>query len=274
MADIGRILLPLIGRRTGHLDRLPVGVAVEHFAVFLVEHLGAHFFYRLSDVLAARPDILQVDRLTVVALAQRLFGQINLHAARQRISHHQRRRGQPVGFHQRVNTPFEVAVARQHRAHGQIALFDRLLDRIRQRAGVTDAGGAAIPHQVEPQLFQIGGEFGAVEVVGYHFGSRRQRGFYPGFAAQPFLDGVFRQQAGRHHHARVGGVGAGGDRRDHHRAVAQFVLLPVQRKGFAVGIGLVPPDIQLGGSLERLRHIRQRNAILRAFRPGEAGFHG
>ena len=96
------------------------------------------------------------------------------------------------------------------------------------------------PTRLNPSSFQIGGEFGAVEVVGHHFGSRRQRGFYQGLLRSPF-DGIFRQQAGRHHHARVGGVGAGGDRRDHHRAVAQFVLLPVQRKGFAVGIGLVPP---------------------------------
>ena len=47
------------------------------------------------------------------------------------------------------------------------------------------------PYQVEPQLLQIGGEFGAVEVVGHHFGSRRQRGFTQGLLRSPFLTAFF-----------------------------------------------------------------------------------
>ncbi|MNV58333.1 hypothetical protein D3C71_1506990 [compost metagenome] len=91
MPNIGRIALPLVGGRAGNLNRLPVGVTVKYRAVFLMEHLSANFFHRLGNIFAARPDILQIDRLPVVTFAQRLFGQINLHAASQRISDHQRR---------------------------------------------------------------------------------------------------------------------------------------------------------------------------------------
>ena len=52
--------------------------------------------------------------------------------------------------------------------------------------------------------------------------ARRERGLHPRPARQAPLHRVPGEQAGADHHARVGGVGAAGDRRDHDRAVVQL----------------------------------------------------
>ncbi len=225
MLDIGRVGLPGIGIGLRHVNRLPLRVAGEHLGVFLVEHRGVHLHDRRADFRLARPDVLEVHRLAIGAGAQRLFGDIHPHAAGQRIGHHQRRRGQPVGFHQRVHAAFEVAVAGEHRGDGQVVGLDGCFDRLGQWPGVADAGGAAVADQIEAQRVEVAGQAGGVEVFGDHLGARRQRALDPGLALQAFLHGLFRQQAGGHHHAGVGGVGAGGDGGDHHRAVFQAVGL-------------------------------------------------
>src|SRR6266540_1364684 len=53
-----------------------------------------------------------------------------------------------------VDAPLEVAVAGQHADHGEVMLVDGRGDLLRQRAGVADAGGAAVPDQVEAELVQ------------------------------------------------------------------------------------------------------------------------
>ncbi|MNP65047.1 hypothetical protein D3C76_1606050 [compost metagenome] len=118
-----------------------------------------------------------------------------------------------------MHAALEVTVTRKHRGHGQVGAADGSLDRFIQWAGVADAGGAAVADQVKTELIQIRCQPGSLEVVGDHFGAGRQRALDPGFALQAFLQGLLRHQAGRHHHAWVGGVGAGGDRGNHHRAV-------------------------------------------------------
>jgi aconitase A len=43
----------------------------------------------------------------IARAVEQVSTEIDVHVPRQRVSDHQRRRGQPVGFHQRVDTPFE-----------------------------------------------------------------------------------------------------------------------------------------------------------------------
>ncbi|MNC40484.1 hypothetical protein D3C75_891970 [compost metagenome] len=174
MANIGRVSLPFVGRGTGHLDRLPTGVAIKHGTVFLMEHFGADLGHGLGNLLAGRPDILQINRFPVATYAQRIFGQINLHVTCQRIGNHQWRRSQPVGFYQRVDTPFKVTVTGQHSAYGKIPFLDRLLNRLGQRARVTNTGRTTVANQVKAQLLQIRRQFGAVKVFGHHLGTRCQ----------------------------------------------------------------------------------------------------
>ncbi|MNO91052.1 hypothetical protein D3C76_825910 [compost metagenome] len=169
MLDVGRVVLPDVGGRLRHFDGLPLFVAGEHFGVFLVEHGGVDPFDRFGDFLAAGPDVAQVHRLAVLVFAQGLAAEVDAYGAGQGIGDHQRRRGQPVGFHQRMDPALEVAVARQHRGHGQVGLLDGLFDGLRQRPGVADAGGAAVADQGKTQFIEVTGQAGRLVVVGDHF---------------------------------------------------------------------------------------------------------
>src|SRR3712207_7154614 len=57
-----------------------------------------------------------------------------------------------------------------------------------------------------------------LQVLGDDLGARRERGLDPGLGLEALRDGVARQEPGADHHARVRGVGARRDRRDHHRS--------------------------------------------------------
>ncbi len=87
---------------------------------------------------------LQVHVLAVLALAQRLGHQVLQHGAGDGVGDHQRRRGEEVGAQVRVDARLEVAVARKHRGADEVVLDDGLLDGLGERAGVADAGGAAV----------------------------------------------------------------------------------------------------------------------------------
>jgi hypothetical protein len=48
------------------------------------------------------------------------FVEVDVHRAGERVGHHQRRRGEVVGAHVRVDAALEVAVARQHRHRDEV----------------------------------------------------------------------------------------------------------------------------------------------------------
>ena len=50
-----------------------------------------------------------------------------------------------------MHAPLEVAVAREDRRGDEAVVFDRGCDLLSERPGVSDAGGAAETHEVEPQ---------------------------------------------------------------------------------------------------------------------------
>ena len=78
-----------------------------------------------------------------------------MHAAGQSVGDDQRRGGKEVHLALGVDAAFEIAVARQHRAHGQIVVGHRRAHLGDQRPGVADAGGAAVADQVEAELVQV-----------------------------------------------------------------------------------------------------------------------
>ena len=98
---------------------------------------------------------LQVDRLAVGAGAERLGGDVDLHRAGERVGDDERRRGEVVRPHVRVHAALEVAVAREHRGGDEVVVVDRLRDRLRQRAGIADAGGAAEADEVEAERVEV-----------------------------------------------------------------------------------------------------------------------
>src|SRR5579875_2739480 len=71
--DVGGAGIPGEALSTGHLERVPALVAVEHMCVALAEHVRLHRpLHNLGDLLGARPDVPQVDRLPPLILAERL----------------------------------------------------------------------------------------------------------------------------------------------------------------------------------------------------------
>ena len=91
------------------------------------------------------------------------FGlKIDIHAAGQCVGHHQRRRCQIVGAHQRIDAAFEVAIATEDGGNGQLPLLHCVRHRFRQGSTVADAGGATIADQIELQFLEIGREAGVV----------------------------------------------------------------------------------------------------------------
>src|SRR5208282_5624190 len=134
-----------------------------------------------------RPQVAEVDSLAGRPRSYRLGGQVDVHGARERVGNYERRRGQVVHLDVRVDPALEVTVAGQHRDDGEVVVGDRGADRLRQRAGVADAGGAAVADQAEAELLQVRGEASALVVVHDDLRARRQRGLDPWLALQARL---------------------------------------------------------------------------------------
>ena len=107
------------------------------------------------DLALAGPDVLEVDRLALLVVAQRLVLQVDVHRAGQGVGDDQRGRGQVVGADLGVDPALEVAVAAQDGDGDQVVFVDRLGDLRRQRARVADAGRAAVADQVEAELVEV-----------------------------------------------------------------------------------------------------------------------
>ena len=165
LANVRGLLVPGEAVSAWDLERVPAVVAVEHLAVALVEHVGLHrLFDRLRDLGGLGPDVLEVDRLAVAPLAERLVVEIDIHRPGERVGDAQRRRREVVHLHVGVDPALEVAVAREDRDDRQILGAHDVGDLLRQRAAVPDAGRAAVADEVEAEVIQILGQAGPVEV--------------------------------------------------------------------------------------------------------------
>ena len=287
--DIGGGWVPLVNRARRRRQSLPVLVAVEDPLVFPREHLDLERAPdRLVDLIGRGPEFVEEDIVAGFVLSERFFREVPPNVAGEGVRHHQRRRGQVTRLDQRMDPTLEVPVAAQHRDHIEFFLLDGGLDLVtRERTAVADAGGAAIADEVEAELLQVSHEAGRLEVVGHDSGAGREAGLDGGRDLQSALDGSLGQQAGGHHHRGIRGVGATGDGGDHDRAVADLrrrsghhrrrvLLLPEDIGGPAFGVEA--GDIVVGGlrihgegRLEALPHAGQRDAVLRALGPGDAG---
>ncbi len=168
----------------------------------------------------------------------------------------------------RIDPALEIAVAGEHRPGHQVALDDGVGDRLGQRPGIADAGGAAIADEIEAELIEILVEAGILQIVGDHLGARRQRGLHPGLHGEALLHRIARHQPCPQHDAGIGGVGTAGDRGDHHGAVLELVVRAAHRDQALVALAAEGLGQRLA---EALRHLRQRHPVLRPLRPGEAG---
>ena len=119
--DVGGLAVPGIDLARRRLDGAPIRVAREHVGVAFLEHRRVDRCRdRGGHILRARPDVLEVHRLAVLALAQRLGGDVDVQAARQRVGDDQGRRGEEIHFDFRMHAALEISIARQHGAGDDI----------------------------------------------------------------------------------------------------------------------------------------------------------
>ena len=209
--------------------------------------------------------------LPASSCAQGIGVEVEVHGTGQGVGDDQRRGRQVVHLHVRVDPAFEVAVTGQHGGDGKVVGLDGLGDFGVERAGVADAGGAAVTDDVEAELLQVRGEAGLLVVVGDHLGAGSHGGLDPRLRGQALVHGVAGQQCGGEHHGRVGRVGAGRDRGDRHCSVVQLELAAVcsdnlHRAGRtacgAVGCGLDTCCFRgVGVSVGEGRRIRGREGL-------------
>src|SRR5581483_3116998 len=83
--------------------------------------------------------------------------------------------------------------------------------------------------EVEADLVEIFLQAGVRKIFGDDLAARRQRRLHPRLGLQPLRRGLARQEARADQHARVRGVGAGGDRGDYHVAMAEVEVAALNR---------------------------------------------
>ncbi len=204
VVEIGRVLhvggaiVPLEGEAALDGDLAPVGVALEHVAVFAREHLFVDaLFDDGRNLRARRPDVAQIDLAALLVGAQRLLGDVDLHGAGDRVGDDQRRRRQIVGAHVGVDAAFEVAIAGEDGGRDEIVLVDRLGNLFGQRPRIADAGGAAEANKVEAELIEIFLQPRLLVVFLHHLRAGRQRCLDPRLDREALLHRLLGQQAGR-----------------------------------------------------------------------------
>ena len=278
--DVGRIRFPSIEIALGGGQRPPAIVAAEDVGVLPLEHVardGAE--HRLLNLAFARPDVAQVHRLAVGPLAQRLGRQIGRHPPGERIGDDERRRGEIVGAHLRLDAAFEIAVARQHRGDDEVPVADHLRHLVGQRSAVADAGRAAVADKVEPELLEIGEQAALGQILGHDLRSRGEAGLHPGTPGQAAFHRLLGQQTGANHDARIRGVGAARDGGDDDGAMIELAgdgrrRLRHRHRDASAGRRLrrLPRlgEHLVQRALELALGVLQGNAILRPPRAGEA----
>ena len=278
LLDVGAGGVPVVELAGAGGHGVPARIRLPHAVVAGLELARLHRFrHGAAHLLRGGPDVAEVHRPAVGAGADRIGVEVDVGRARQGVGHDQRGTGKPVGLHQRIDAPLEVAVSRQDGRGDQIPLLHRAGHGLGQRPGVADAGGAAVAHRLESERVEIGRQARLLQVVGDHARSRREARLDPRLHRQAPRHGLARHEPRGHHHAGIARVGAAGDGRDHDRAVADRLA---RRAGGDAGAALegLPFEGEAalrGGGGERLAegapHGPERHAVLRPLRPRQAG---
>ncbi|KFB73618.1 MAG: hypothetical protein AW09_001112 [Candidatus Accumulibacter phosphatis] len=206
--DVGRWwpVVDLAGRRRNGFPEILVGADV---GVTPAEGLGIERERQHGvDLLRARPDLAQIDRLAVGTATQRFAVEVDIGPAGDCKSHDQRRRSEVIGAQIGMDARFEVAVTREHRGGDELVIGNRLVERRVEVAGIADTGRAAVTGEREAEFGERLQEASLFQIIGDHPRAGSQRGLDVRLHAQAFVDGLLRQQSGGDHHCRIAGIGA------------------------------------------------------------------
>ncbi len=171
------------------------------------------------DLRVGRQHVAQVDGLALRIGGERLPIGIEIHTTRDREGNDQRRCHQVVGLDELVDSTGEIAVAGQHGCGDQPLPLDQLRELRHEGAGLSPAGGASIPDDLEAERAQRRHQSGGFEIARDRLRAGGKRCLHPARRLQSQPNAVASHQPGGNHHGRVGGIGARGDGRDRHRAV-------------------------------------------------------
>ncbi len=211
LLDVGRVGVPLVEVALGDLHVVPLLVAGVDVGVLLSVDLRVQGVVDLpGHLLLRRPHVLEVDGVALAILAQRVLREVYVHRAGQGVGDDERRGGEVVGPHVRVDAALEVTVAREDGGDHEVVLVDRLGDLLGERAGVPDARRAPVADHVEVELLQRVEEPGGLEVLRDDLGPGREARLDVRRDREAPLAGLLRQKPRAHHHRRVRGVGAAG----------------------------------------------------------------
>jgi len=220
--DVGALDVPIVDLADAGWHFVPLGILVCEAGVEFLENLGLegglHF---VADFLEAWPDVFQENINAGAVFGDWFGGEVDIHAAGERVGDDERGRHEEVGADVLVNAGLEVAVAREHGGSDEVVLHDRGFDLGSERAGVADAGRAAVADDLEAKLVEVGLKAGGLKVILNHAGAGSERGLHGGIDAEAAAGGFLREEAGADHHTRVAGVCAACDGGDEDRAVAE-----------------------------------------------------
>ena len=162
LADVGGVGLPAVGVAGGEGEVLPVLVAVSsRSAYWLCEHLGADGVEDgVGDLGLRGPDVFEEDRLAGVVEADGVGVEVVVDGADEGVGDDERRAHEVVGADLGRDAAFEVAIAAEDGDGDEAVVFDGLRDVGGQRAGVADAGGAAVADDLEAELVEVGHQAG------------------------------------------------------------------------------------------------------------------
>ncbi len=195
-------------------------------------------------------------------------GEIEIHAAGERVGDDERRRREIVGAHERVDAAFEIAIAAEDGDGDEIVFLDGVADGVGQRAAVADASGAAVADEIEVQFVEEDVEAAGGEVVGDDFGAGREAGFDPGLICRPRSTAFFASRPAPSisdgFEVLVQLVMAAMTTAPLHRSKESPLFLTAACFDGASPTTLVNDDFAL----------RQRDAVLRALRAGDGGLDG
>ena len=110
----------------------------------------------------------KINVRAILVLSKRLRAQVDIHGAGEREGDDERRGHQKIGADVLVHAGLKVAVAGEDAGSNEIILRDRFLERGMQRAGVSDAGRAAVADGLKAELVEVGLKTGLLQVVGDH----------------------------------------------------------------------------------------------------------
>src|SRR6185503_13597123 len=178
--NVGGFFVPLVGGADRGGNLVPHRVALAERREQLAVHLRiGRVLHDGADLLARGPDVLQVNRLAVFAIADRVLGHVDIDGAGEAERDHQRRAHQKICTDVLVYARLEIAVTREHGGRDDVVLGDRFVNVTVQGPGVADAGGAAVTGNVIAELLEIRQQAGILQVLGYRERSRSERGLYP-----------------------------------------------------------------------------------------------